>query len=76
MLLKHRRSMRYNISNPQLAVMRCFFPTTVISVIGNSAVSLNITIEVCNEEIETGCPSTEAPPDIGPFLSQFVCKIS
>ena len=68
--------MRYNISNPRLAVMRCFFPTTVISVIGNSAVSLNKTIEVCNGEIETVCSCIETPPDKGPLLSQLVCKFS
>lgn len=76
MLLKYRRAMRYNISNPQVAVMRSFFPTTVISVIGNSAVSLNKTIEVCNEEIETVCPCIETPPDKEPLLSQLVCKVS
>jgi len=68
--------MRYNISNPQLRVMKCFFPTTVISVIGNSTVSLNKTIELCNEEIETVCPCIEAPSDKGPLLSQLVRKFS
>ena len=67
--------MRGNVSNPQLALMRSFFSTTIISVIGNSAVSLNKTIEVCNEEIETVCPCIEAPPDKGPLLSQLVCKV-
>ena len=68
--------MRYNISKSQLAVMRCFFPTTVISVIRNSAVSLNKIIEVCNEETETVCPCIETPPDKGPLLSQLVCVFS
>jgi len=68
--------MLYNISNSQLAVMKCFFPTAVISAIGSSAVSLNITIELCNEEIETGCPCIEAPPVRGPLLCLLVCKVS
>jgi hypothetical protein len=74
MFLKYRRALHRNAHKTQCTVMSFLFTATTASVISGPGMPFNKTIQVYNEEIEeigTGRPWLEAPPDRDPLLYQM-----